>query len=507
MNNLHNKYIYFSGKDFVAETASDEALGANGYLTPTQMLSIMKKGAYRPSVEDILNGFRKQLNGKAKNEEKGISGNWYSWGLEHDNVYPNALIKGVTYPTAGNVGQNRSMFKICVDKPVFHQKMIARVNSERQLYFLSDAVPETSGGGYIYDVMLVGGEDSDFLPSADYDGIASRIVAFTTAYEKGSYGKELWYTAGHSKFHVPLQIIRHGFAIDGSSMASEKIVWAVDPKTKQKAWWSVEWEKELTKFEQMINNAILFQKGSARPDKTTTVYTPEGKPVYTFDGIYEQVSKANFYSVPRFTLDALNDLVMTIVRNTSEAGIYDLQFLVLCGRMAFAKIQKALSAEANAFPVSSPVEYFIRKTNYQGQYGIKPENNLEIGWTYTAYSYMGCTFNFVHCPYFDSHILNPGIDATTGYPTKSNEMLILTMNDFDEEYANVCNLYKSGNGVSRKSIMTFEDGMHSLNTPGNNKRVASSSYDGAKANLLSERGVVVHYPHTCGILSVQESNI
>lgn len=511
MNNNLNRYVYFHGKDFAGSVIGDEALGSNGMFSTSEILAYIRKGHYQPNIEDILNSFVKDTQGMKAESEKGIEGDWYAWGIEN-NVYPNCAVKTITspIPSSGRVGENFATFTICVDKPLFKEKDILRLNSEKQLYVLSNAIPVGSGSGYNYEVRIVTDDPLAYLPPSDYDGILSRVVKLTTAYEKASYGNPYHYFAGITKYRVPLQIFRKSLEITGDALTREKMMFCVDKATGAKVWWRVELEKMMQQFDWEINNALLFQKGNARPDGTTNMTTADGKPVFTFDGIYEQVAKANYYSVPRFTLDSLTDLVHTILTATKEAGVYNLKLLALCGLNAFKKIQKALGQELNLLPGIFNADLFVRKSSYKSSYkfGIEPTNNLEVGWTYTKYNILGSEISFVHCPYFDSAIMNPAIDPDTGFPEKSNEILLLNMSDFDKgenkSVPNVMNLYREGNGVSRKMLVTYVNGMHSLSGNSSTLNNSANSFDGASIHVLSHRGVVVHYPYTCGVLSVQE---
>ncbi|MDW8345335.1 MAG: hypothetical protein RML94_00155 [Bacteroidia bacterium] len=289
-------------------------------------------------------------------------------------------------------------------------------------------------------------------------------------------------------------------------MTREKIVVCVDKVQKKAVWWHEEIEKAIREFDMEINLAMLFGKSSVRNDGTATL-DADGKPVYTFDGIYEQVARANFYSVPSFKLSYLEDLIQTITTVTHDAGVYNMKLLALCGFSAFRKVQRALGQELNIIPAVFNDDMFIRKTGWNGNknYGIVPKNNLSIGWTFGEVQVFGTTLYLAHCPYFDSSILNPAIDPDTGFPEKSNEILILNMSDFDTDVPNIVTLYRAGNGVSRKLITSYSDGMHSLFDKSATKiRSAASSFDGAEMHMLAHRGVVVHYPHTCGVLQIAE---
>lgn len=500
-----SRYIYYKGRDFAGQLLSHEALGVNGMLSTGEMLHYISKGQYQPTIEDIINSFMQNLEGRKK-VDKEIDGDWYRWGIKTE-VYPNALIKTVVSPTSGNVGENGSTFTICIDRPILKEKDIARVNSERQLYVLSNAIPVGSGSGYNYEVRLI--NDDDYLPPTDYDGVDSRIVKLSNAYERGSYGNAWNYKSGMTKYRVPLQIFRKSVDIVGDSLTVEAYKVCYDKATNSKIWWVEDLENAMKEFDMEINNAILFGKTSVRPDGTTSLKNKDGKDVYTFDGIYEQVAKANYNGVPSFSIETLTDFIQSIITITKESGTYNMKFIALCGIKAFMKIQKAAGKELNQISAVYQSDLFVRKTPYKGDVlGIKPFNTLEIGWNFTTIKLLGTEINFVHCPYFDNAILNPDIDPATGFPRKSNEVLLLNMSDFDTDIPNIVMLYRAGNGVSRKTVVNYVDGMHSFyNKSKTTLTGAASSFDGASMNMLAHRGVVVHYPYTCGILAINEPSV
>lgn len=501
--NSNNRYLYFRGTEWVSQALTHEPLGANGELSTSEMLYFISGGRYNPSIEDIIDEFMVSVSGRKK-VEKAIEGDFYRWGIEH-NVYPNALLKGITSPVSGNVGINFSTFTFCVDRPLFKNKDIVKTNSEHQIYITSNAIPVGSGSGYNYEGHLITTNPNDYLPPSDYDGIKSRVVKIATAYEAGSYGDSYWYKAGMSKYQVPLQRFRKSLKIEGDSMTRERFKCAFDRIEKKGIWWHEEMEKAVRQFDLEINMALLFQKTSVLPDGTCTLHA-DGKPVYTFDGIYEQVAKANFYSVPKFTLDALEDLLQTISTVTHDAGVYNMRILALCGYSAFRKIQKALGQELNLIPSIFASDLFVRKSEWHGskKYGIIPKHNIEIGWTVVKVNIHGTDLFITHCPYFDSNILNPDINVDTGFPEKSNEILLLNVSDFDDDIPNIVMLNREGNGVSRKTRISYTDGMHSFINKGTKITGAASSFDGAEMHMLAHRGVAVHYPHTCGVLQIQE---
>lgn len=507
MNNTTARYLYYKGASFSGNLVSDEALGNSGYFSTGQLLSIIRPNMYRPSIEDLINSFVTDTKGALKAKmEKAIEGDFYCWGVE-DNVFPNVQVKAITSSVQSQVGLGLSDFEICFDRNAFTSKDVVRLNSETQIYILSEANVVGSGGGYTYTARIMGTDVNAYLPVTDYNGVDSRAVKLGTAYEKFSNGNPYFNRAFLTKYKVPIGIHRKSYAIDGSAMTREKMMVCYDRKTDQKVWWHEDLTKVFTDFDTEVNMMKLFSKSSVLPDGTCTQFTADGKPVLLGDGIYEQVKNSNYWQIPYFSLDALNQFIGQIVKVTSAGMMYKNDLIALCGYNAFTKVQKALAREAGNLPTAIYSDgLFIQKADWKDKY-MASANPLKISYNFVQYDSNGTTIKFMLCPYFDDITLNPAIDPYTGFAEKSNEILLLNMYELDDDARmNIMNLYRSGNGIDRKMVVKYEDGMHSLlgKDGGKSQNSASSGLDGCKVHMLSHVGTVVHDTQTCGLLTIQD---
>ena len=142
----------------------------------------------------------------------------------------------------------------------------------------------------------------------------------------------------------------------------------------------------------------------------------------------------------------------------------------------------------------------MRDLVFQGNsliYDMDSGRNLELGVHYTTYNALGHRITLVHNPLFDDPQLHTDLDPTTGYPKESYRMVFMEMG-VTNGVSNVEVKVKGAGGVDRGMIVKYIPGM--VNPFDQKSMVASNSKDGFTCEILSESGIIVRNPLSCGQL-------
>ena len=227
-------------------------------------------------------------------------------------------------------------------------------------------------------------------------------------------------------------------------------------------------------------------------DNGDTLVNINSKAVRTGDGILEQIDSVNqaTYTGGALTEEIITEFIGKLALNASNAeGNEYVVFTGMEGKIAFHQAMKGLLTSDGAGGGSI----------YDAQAG----KDISLGGNFTTYYALGNKITLAYCPVFD----DPNVHSATVSDTDSfgaarkKESAKMVFMDFGTTsgVSNVELIAKGAEGINRNYIKKYVPGM--VNPFDQGSMMAASGDDNFECHLLSESGIIVRNPLSCGILS------
>jgi hypothetical protein len=234
--------------------------------------------------------------------------------------------------------------------------------------------------------------------------------------------------------------------------------------------------------------AGTYVDGSARAATATT----DGS--FTIgDGVLAQISSSNqaSYSAGTLTEDIITEFIGKISLNAQGAeGNEWVVFTGTEGRIAFHRAMKDLIvAPAGSMTGGSMAD-------------VKAGSDISLGGNFTSYYALGNKITIAYCPVFDDPHMHGASGGTNSFgDTRLKESMKMVFMDFGTTsgVSNVELITKGANGINRSLVKKYIGGM--VNPYDNKSMMAANGDDRFQCHVLSESGIIVRNPLSCGILS------
>ena len=455
--------------------------------------------------------------------EKVLGDNSFEWkvmGRYNAPSYSTGFFKGVSADTSftssptsttgiilDGADANGDVFEIIIDGTAtgrtgnFLNKFdMVRFQSGATAIVIEDPISNTSSSGastdYIVKFEMVDASAQALLETdvADEAIIASIGSAFPNGSDGADVGENYVYPSTHTNW---LTTMRKKCSVTGKDLTD--VTWIENNGSR--LWY-------FTK-EQMMMDEFMYQQELQRwygrkSVTDTTIQRPGAysssalgtsgtmaSSVITGDGLLAQIDSANqaTYSMGSLTEDIITEFIAKISLNTQSAeGNEFVVFTGTEGRLAFHRAMKDLIvAPAGAFTGGSMA-------------GVN--GDVSLGANFVSYSALGNKITIAHCPVFDDPNLHSAAGGTNSFgDNRLKESAKMVFMDFGKSsgVSNVELITKGAEGVNRSMIKKYVAGM--VNPYDQQAILAANADDKFEAHVLSETGIIVRNPLSCGILS------
>jgi len=377
---------------------------------------------------------------------------------------------------------------------------MVRFQSGATAIVIEDPITNTSGSAAVTDFIvkfeMVDGTANPLLETdvADEAIAASIGSAFPNGSDGADVGENYVYPSTHTNW---LTTMRKKCSVTGKDLTD--VTWIENNGSK--LWY-------FTK-EQMMMDEFMYQQELQRWYGRTSVtdttiqrpgaYTSSAigtsgtmaSSIVSGDGLLAQIDSSNqaSYSMGSLTEDIITEFIAKISLNATAAeGNEWVVFTGTEGRLAFHRAMKDLIvAPAGAMTGGS-------------MNGISGE--VHLGANFASYSALGNKITVAHCPVFDDPNLHSSAGGTNAFgDNRLKESAKMVFMDFGKTsgVSNVELVTKGAEGVNRSMIKKYVAGM--VNPYDQKAMLAANADDKFECHVLSETGIIVRNPLSCGILS------
>lgn len=439
----------------------------------------------------------------------------YSFGQAHfgawfdsANVNPDMTANGITYAggvTAGTVATN-TLCSISVQHDpangIFGDKFnpndrITLGPGGITIIFQRKGRKGSTNDHYVYDGKTVG-------PAAAYNPshLATGIVFTEAGSAFGEGSLKGYQRTNHNKWRINYSFItRYTLTMTGSAMKQKVAYIYNSDKPESKVWEFAEVLRGERVFRMMNELALRYSRRSMDPS-THAWFENYGSNQLTVDGFQAESGieapvigdgwipqiedNATFdYNPNNGLAHTLIEAITNVLSVRSPEGSSGNTFLAVgdrIGRTAFDLGMKKLMQ-------------FDMSTGTSGMsnivYNVATGQKVTLGFEVTQYFYLGNTFVFIEDELFN----HPGLYSTNGGLVGTGNIYILNTTPVD----GVPN-FEILNRTNRGYIKKYIDGMHSFDPASDASNKASSGFDGARCDMLSELMSVLYDVRSCGVL-------
>ena len=240
----------------------------------------------------------------------------------------------------------------------------------------------------------------------------------------------------------------------------------------------------------------VHESGVSRPAGLTSTLTGaavggQTNNIITGDGLLAQIDSSNqaSYTAGALTEEIITEFLAKLSLNATNAeGNEWVVFTGTEGRLAFHKAMKdLLVAPSGAMTGGS----------FAGVGG-----DVALGANFTSYEALGNKLTVAYCPVFDDNNLHSSTSGTNAFgDNRLKESAKMVFLDFGKTsgVSNIELVTKGAEGTNRSFIKKYVAGM--INPYDQSSMMAANADDKFEAHVLSESGIIVRNPLSCGILS------
>lgn len=411
----------------------------------------------------------------------------YEWSvmIEQDKaiVINDAKWQGNAISSGDLVGLNQSVIQLYLAEKWFGPgAILAFDDHDFQVRVVGDSYQD--GNSWVYTTVVADGQADSYI--LDSLLTAGKMVSRTgSAYEEYSDEADIFNYQTPFKLRNHLTTMRATYDITGDAYASVMVLAFRDPKTKKTTnYWSQyqEWVA-LRQWFQRIDMMSVYSKYNANPDGTVSMKGSNGRPVYIGAGLLEQISPANKRMYTTLTMSLLDDFMFDLSYNILGQG--ERKFLALTGEMGMREFDRVLREKASG--------YTLIDTKFVAGSG----QQLSLGGQFVTYKGLnGTELILKHFPLYDNPVYHRKLHPVSGKPLESYRMTFIDYGMRDGQ-SNIRKVVRKG----REFVAWYTGGSVSPSGHANSiSTMRSNARDGYQVHFLSEQGMMITDPTTCGEL-------
>lgn len=489
-NNVLNGLQIYKGKWF--SDLVDEAMLSNALVTKphevSQIISYVfgtQNMGYGTSIDMITGGLGKTMT---------IDNRTWEWKVIldsdravdiHQASWQGTVITGANMGNAGMTpGLGNTPIQIWVADKWFGPGATLQLD-DKEFQLRVQGAPYQDGNSWVYTCFLADGQHASYVPGDLLLG-GTQISRLASAYEEYSEEADIINYNTHIALRNSLTTLRLTYDITGTAYSTVLAVALKDAKSGKTSYLWADYQEwvAMREWYKRLENALMYNKSSVKPDGTTDLVGTNGRPVYIGAGLLQQISPANVRNYTTLTADLIEEFLFDLSYNI--LGTNERKFIALTGEMGMREFDRVLKAKAGA--------YTLIDTKFVSGSG----QALVLGGQFITYKMTNdIELTVKHFPLYDNIVNNRTLHPVTGKPVESYRFTILDIGTRDGE-SNIVKVVRK----EREFVMWNVAGSVAPGA-GYGKSISttrSNAKDGYSVEFLGEVGIMVRDPRACGEL-------
>jgi hypothetical protein len=402
---------------------------------------------------------------------------WYLMGESEKTV----AVSMAAFDGLPNAGQYNSSFKVGFPEKYFFHKDVLRTDSGNLVRIQEE--PYQEGGNWIYTLRLITSDPSMFVIPSDVELGARFSKEFTAIAEYDSGGATTAATPMMFKNH--LTTIAKSDAITRSAATDVMVIRipnqdgsTTDSWTSMKEWnFMKQWYREQERL-------LMYSRYNADPEGNTQLLSDNNRPVYMGAGIREQIEMGERREYNKLSAEVIMNFLTDL--SYQKKDFAQRKFVALTGEMGMMEFHYAMREELKTWNMV-PATFTVEGSNM----------NLTFGNQFKTYKALnGMELTLMHFPLYDDLLLHRTLHKVTLKPQESYRFTVL---DFSDQGAGP-NIQKVAKKDSENLMWHVAGGFSPFGPAKSLSTMRSSALDGYSVHALTEIGVRIMNPFSCGEL-------
>lgn len=395
--------------------------------------------------------------------------------------------------SSSNVGANPGLggaiFSLELAEKYFFEGCVVKFRDNSQARVQNDGIQ--SENGWTYSFQLVTDNPNDYVdPTALTVG---QPVAFMyTAYEEGSRGGGS-FEAYPMWFKNQMTTLRQSWGMTGDAATDIMVLeMGKEGGEKSRLWMYASDYQKMMYWQSQTEYFRWYGKYNQTADGEINLQGRNGRPVRIGAGVLDQIADSNKRNYTTLTTNIMLDFLMDLQLASKEAE--NKKLIMFTGAGGLRQFNDAILKEYGS--------YNLVDTTFISKNGMDMTFNNQSWKTYKGI--LGTELTVVHNPLFDDKNHHLELHPETGLPLESYRMTFLDFSDYAGE-PNISLVTKGADGKNRAMEMWYTAGSTDPMGGGSGvkKVMRSSSFDGFECHYLSQQGVKLTNPLSCGELKIQ----
>lgn len=471
----------YESRDFAGLTESNHL--SNAYLTEPEKVGSVLAYAFGIQEDNVLS----LLTGGIGNTLY-VNNREYEWDLHSQS---DKAIEVIADTAGANLtpGQYGMLFKITLGEKWFDVSDVLLADdtlTQARVQF----EPESDGAGWTYTCQLVSPNQLAFVDPAFLKPGARWSKEYSAVEEYSVKGGGHGYATPY-KLRNQLTTLRKTYSVTREATKAVMIVELFDPADPSKStklWTKVAEWTAMAYWYRELDKSYLYSIYNKASNGEVSVQGENKRPVFIGAGLREQISPANRRFYTKLTYEILDEFLLDLSYAASKWG-GDYKFVALTGKMGMREFDRAIKdhARGNNITVTTAGTFIT---------GHGDELSFE-GYFKTVMFLNGIELTVKEFAPYDDIVRGRALHPITQKPIESYRFTVLNfgrnkgvsnirkvaMADSEMAMWHVCGSTDPFGGVA-KSIMTQR----------------SSGIDGYDVHFLSQCGLMVQDPTSCGEL-------
>lgn len=416
------------------------------------------------------------LEGLGRVENQDIQGRKVEWYLQ-TRTQKNSTATGTVVGTGvGNTPVEVEFYENWINP-----NDVVVFEDGSQAVVIGSPVQTATGWNYTMRFKFDNGSTTATFDGATYAADGKQVGVLTSNFPEGS--DRGWGNNAFPDKYINYTSIRRTM-VELTGNALTEVTWL--EQGGQKQWLHTALKQKMDNFLNKDEAERWYGKRSIAVDTTTFAETAflldsDGKPIYSMDGIHEQISSSNIdtYSgaLTTGTLDSY--LEKLLLSDGSQAND---EYVVAAGAAGKLAIHNALK---DFIDDSSGMMYSLDANGY-----------VKVGYNANRYVCPFGTLTVFHNKIYDDVTYGFNALAADGRRQESYRLTFLNFG-LTDGISNIRIAANSNHGINRGMIIKYIGGMVN---PWDGSKQAANSKDAATCEVLSEKTIIVKDPKACGML-------
>ena len=455
---------------------------SNAYLTRPEKIGSLMAYAYGYQEDNVLT----LLTGGIGNTHT-VSNREYEWDLHSQSERTIEIVADSPQAASGTPGIGQTPIQLYFGERWFEESDNI-VADDQTTYHIQDIYQE--GAFWVYTVIPNDPDPTSFV-DIDYINTGARFSKdYSTVSEYSPRGGGVSYATPY-KLQNQLTTLRKTYNVTRNAAKAVMVLELTDPKSKKKTkfWTKLSEWTAMAEWYREIDRSMIYSVYNKNARGEVVLKGANARPVYHGAGLRQQIAPANIRFYTKLTYDILDQFLLDLSYNADKWG-GNHNFVALTGKMGMREFNRAITEHA----AGNNITVTDSGTFISG----KGDNLTFTGYFQTVEFLNGVTLTVKEFPPYDDQIRNRILHPKTKKPLESYRFTVLNFGKNKDGGSNIKKVVMKDSEMAYWHVAGSTDPMGGVGKSISTSR--ASGIDGYEVHFLSECGIMLEDPTSCGEL-------